>query len=332
MGLRLEFMLSYGLSTIMSITDLEFNQQHSEKPENCCWVLLCFSWARAPAQLEFSTSSVLVKPSNKHTHCLSINHDAWQRFEMIFSLQRPLEVVCNTVNLKVLLIVIRHSSMTLSPFLSCSCSFLHSLSWLFSLSIALSPSMSHSLPLFLFLSIYQVSFPPLNLLFSPAFFLFFSHFLLFTHFSVSLFPSLFISQRVSEVLSTQLNQHVPGRVSNNEACKIRVSNSLLARCCCGETPVSFISPRVFLSLSLSVSLSLSLSLSLSESLSFRISLFQNLALSESVCLSLSHASSLFSRSLPPALPLSLSFRVLTTNKWQMIIVEWRLMTNEVIDE
>ena len=86
------------------------------------------------------------------------------------------------------------------------------------------------------------------------------------------------------------------------------------------------SNSIHFSNSLSLSLSIYLSLSLYFSLAFyvriflfRISLFQNL----SVSLFLVHLVLLLSlcRSLPPALPFSLTFRVLPTNNCQMIIVE-----------
>ena len=115
---------------------------------------------------------------------------------MILSLQGSIEVGCNN-NLKVLFIVIDHLSITLPPFLCRSRSFLLSLSLDCLLSLFLSFLFYLSLSYLSFCL--SIKFPLSHCLpFSRAFFLLFSHFLSFTYFSVSLFPSLFLSQRVSK--------------------------------------------------------------------------------------------------------------------------------------
>ena len=155
---------------------------------------------------------------------------------MILSLLRSLEVGCYIVNLKVLSIVICHSSLStqarqslsLPSSLDLALSCCPSLLIACSLSCSFSRSFSLS-PLSVFLSVCQKHFHPYV---SPSSLVFISFSPIFSHLLISLFflfPGLFLSQRVSEVFSTRFNRHLPWGVSDDDSSKIRVSDLLHER-------------------------------------------------------------------------------------------------------
>ena len=156
---------------------------------------------------------------------LNWSRTRWNQFESLVYLHLPL-VTCYSCSV----------SITLSHFLSRSRSFLLplSLDCLLSLLLFLRLSLSLSLSLSSCLSIKLSTHPYVSL--SPL--LFFSSSLIFSHsliFLFLLFSGLFLSQRVSEVFSTQFFRHVPSGVSDNETCKFACWTHS-AHATCGEPP------------------------------------------------------------------------------------------------